>query len=75
MDMEASHFHVTNTENMDPSEDTEPSTAEYQRKLSEALADGQPQGAKILSYKQKAPQTKEGICLILILIIISSLYF
>ncbi|KAK7063068.1 ubiquitin-protein transferase activating protein [Halocaridina rubra] len=65
-DMERSHLLlVTSMESSrveKSSEDDELSfqQKEYQQKMSENLNDGQPPGSRILSFKSKAPQGKEG---------------
>ena len=57
--MEMGHYKIM-TDNAE-NEPVSPSRVEYQQKMSEALASGQvPPDAKILSYRQKAPQASEG---------------
>ncbi|CAH1781720.1 unnamed protein product [Owenia fusiformis] len=54
-EMDISHYRLLNNEeNEDP---LSPNKIEYQRKLDENVGE---QNAKILSFKQKAPQAKEG---------------
>ena len=60
MDIDAGHFRLTNSENIEPGDDGDTNGTEYRRKMSEALKDGKSVDEKILSFKRKAPQAKEG---------------
>ncbi|XP_064638574.1 cell division cycle protein 20 homolog [Lineus longissimus] len=56
-DFSRAHFIMTNSENENPDDSTEP---DYQQKLSEAMGNQNQEGSKILSFKQKAPPVPEG---------------
>ena len=60
MDMDAGHFRLTNSENFEGNDDSDVSDLDYRKKMSEALNDGKPVDEKILSFRKKAPQAKEG---------------
>ena len=70
MDMDLASFVLMNSENIQHNESKtgengellSPSKRNYQRKMSEALNNGTlPQDAKILAFKQKAPETNGGL--------------
>jgi hypothetical protein len=63
MDMDASHFQLTSSENLlapTGEDNASPSRQQYRQDLASNLFDGGMHGSKILAFKAKAPEPKEG---------------
>lgn len=60
MDLETSHHLITNIENVDPDEEMSPERAQFQTNMTRALSEGQLNEHKVLAFKQRPPQAKEG---------------